>query len=58
MTNAQRIVQEFNDLYAVMELLQEDGHIRTILDRKLIDAKKKRFEKFLQHSREMGTLGV
>lgn len=55
MNNGQRLVQEFNDLYAMMELLQEGGQIRKIIDRKMIDEKKKKFEKYLKYSHEQGT---
>jgi hypothetical protein len=56
LTNSERIVYEFNDIYAMMEILHEEGHIKKILDRTAIDKKKLKIEKFLELSKECGTL--
>ncbi len=56
LTNAQRIVYEFNDIIAIMEMLKEEGVINLIEDRTMIDKKKEKVEKFLLYSKECGTL--
>lgn len=55
-TNAERIVHEFNDLFAVMEMLRNEGLIANVLDMKMIEGKKERVEKWLLHSAENGRL--
>ena len=60
LTNAERIIYEFNDLYAVMEMLREDGAFgskaTTFIRRDMISLKKEKVEKFLLHSKANGTL--
>jgi hypothetical protein len=56
LTNAERIVYEFNDLYAIMELLRREGHIPRVLDLGAIDLKMRKVEKWLKYSEEKGTL--
>lgn len=57
-TNAERIVYEFNDLIAAMELLIEDGAISDIdiYNRIAIVAKKEKVKKYLAYSIEQGTV--
>ena len=55
-TNAERIIYEFNDLVAVMELLNGHGLISDFYDRVAIQEKKKKIAKYLNYSRECGTL--
>lgn len=54
-TNAERILLEFNDLCGALELLY-DCRIEELLDRLKIIDKKNKIEKFLEYSRERGTL--
>lgn len=58
-TNAQRILIEFVDCIAVLEMLQTDGAIPIedgdVLD-EMTDSKKVRVEKWLGYSAEMGTV--
>lgn len=61
LTNAQRIVYEFNDILAMMEMLQSENafnhHINgPVKDGDAIVKKKKKVEKFLELSKECGTL--
>lgn len=56
MTNAQRLVYEFNDIMAVMEELKEHGLIENIIDREMIDYKKQKMRKYLAYSESLGTL--
>jgi len=56
LTNSERIVYEFNDIFAMMEILLDEGHIKKILDRTAIEKKKLKIEKFLKLSKECGTL--
>lgn len=58
MTNAERIIYEFNDLCAVMELLNEEGLFNkaSFLDHEYIKLKKTKVEKWLKYSQEIGTL--
>lgn len=60
LNNAERILQEYADLVAVMEMLEAGGHIS--LDqrngplRSMIEAKKQKVEKYLLYSAKCGTL--
>ncbi len=56
LTNAQRLIQEFNDIVAMMEMLQEDGAIDKVIDRTAIAKKKAQVEKWMKHSVKMGTV--
>lgn len=57
MSNAERIVNEINDLWAIVELLQhEDLFPVQILNRDRIRAKKEKVEKYLEYSKSLGRL--
>ncbi len=56
LSNAERIVYEFNDIYSVMELLLEAGMINRIIDREAIDLKKEKIKKYLEYSKSLGTV--
>jgi len=58
LTNAERIVQEFNEALAVIELLQENGVLPSwhILDRDAIGAKKIKIAKFMSYAETRGAL--
>ncbi|CAK0767358.1 conserved hypothetical protein [Gammaproteobacteria bacterium] len=56
LTNAQRIVYEFNDILAVMEILQEEGVFDKVIDREAIDKKKIKVAKYLAYSTQIGTV--
>src|SRR6476620_1516841 len=58
LNNADRIIQEFNDLTAVMLMLEEEGFIKNPPATALFQmkAKKIKVEKFLNHSESVGTL--
>ena len=53
-TNAVRLVEEFNDLYAVMELLYHRGIIHALVDGKLISQKLAKIDKYMRMSEELG----
>lgn len=55
-TNAQRIVYEYNDILAVMEMLLEEKGIDKIIDREAIEKKKNKIKKWMLYSRERGIL--
>ncbi len=55
-TNAQRVVEEYADVLAVAEMLQDEGVIELTGIGKLMDAKKIKVEKFLEYSAKQGTL--
>lgn len=55
LNNSQRIIQEFNDLVAAMELLY-NCPISDLLHQEQIKAKKIKVEKFLLYSAKCGTL--
>jgi len=55
LNNEERILLELNDLFGVIELLM-GCPIEGCIDRKLIEAKHKKVEKYLEYSRECGTL--
>ncbi len=56
LTNAQRIVYEFNDILAVMEILQDEGVFDKVIDREAIDKKKIKVAKYLAYSAQVGTV--
>lgn len=56
LTNAQRIVYEFNDIVAVMEILQEEGIFEKVIDREAIEKKKLKVAKYLSYSAEIGAV--
>lgn len=55
-TNAQRITIEFNDLFAIMELLKESNCIDEIVNDELINNKKEKVKKYFEYSKKLGTL--
>lgn len=55
-TNVERVVHEFNDIVAMMEMLQKEGIVSEIFDRTAIANKKEQVEKFLKYSSDLGTL--
>jgi len=59
LTNAERIMYEFKDLQAVMELLEDEGALPSIWvrDEDAIERKKRKVELFLCHSFDVGTMG-
>lgn len=54
LTNAQRIVYEFNDLFAVMQELFAEGFIDKIFDEEAIKLKHANIEKWYRHSQREG----
>lgn len=56
LTNAQRIVYEFNDIVAVMEILQSEGVFEKVIDREAIEKKKQKVKKYLNYSITVGTV--
>lgn len=56
LTNAQRIVYEFNDILAVMEILREHGVFDKVVDPVALLLKKNKIEKYLNYSAKVGTL--
>lgn len=57
LNNAERIIYEFNDLIAVMEILCEKNILPfEIYHRAVIDIKKQNVEKYLDYSKQVGTL--
>lgn len=58
-TNCADLVGEVNDLIAMCEMLMESGvELPGLLDRKAIDAKKAKVERFLAHSTNLGRLSA
>jgi len=56
LSNAERIVYEFNDIVAVMQMLQEEGVLPKVFNQQAIDLKKEKVEKWLLYSRKRGAL--
>lgn len=57
LSNAERIVQEWYDLSAVMEMMFDEGLLAQWPNaREVIEAKKAKIEKFMGYSRACGTL--
>lgn len=55
-TNAQRIMQEFGDVLAVIELLEEEGALERTTDTHAIDRKKARVLAFMEYAQSCGSL--
>jgi len=55
LTNAQRIIQEFNDLVTVVKMMGED-FTKGAFDLKEMEAKENKVEKYLLYSAECGTV--
>lgn len=57
--NRERLIAEINDLFGVIEVLQELGHLPAVIDRpEQIAAKKEKVWKYAQYAREQGTLSL
>ncbi len=57
LTNAQRLVYEFNDLLAVMEVMQSEGIIDNIYDRDAVALKKIKIQDWFRYAKkEAGTI--
>jgi len=55
-TNSQKMQNEYNDILAVVEMLNSDGVVDMYEDADLIEAKKKKITRFLRDSKRIGTL--
>ncbi len=55
-TNAEDLVNEFNDILAVMEILLKEGFIYQLMDREKIEMKKEKVEKYMEYSKKVGKL--
>ena len=57
-TNAQRIVAEFNDLFAIIGMLKDINCLdeKELVNIKAIQAKQKKVEKWFKYSQSVGTL--
>ncbi len=58
LSNAERIVYEFNDIVGLMELLQEAGCVDKVIDRTAIELKKAKVKKYMDYSNECGTVSL
>ena len=56
LTNAERIVYEFNDIVAVMELLHAEGNLSKVFDAVASGIKKTKIEKYFSYSAHCGTI--
>jgi hypothetical protein len=54
--NAELIVEEFSQLLAMMNMLHDQNLIPAVMDPREFAAKFKNVEKFLEYSRQQGTL--
>lgn len=56
-TQRERIIEELNDVFAVIELLIDHGHLPKVFsDRSAIDRKKIKVGTFMAYAREKGAL--
>lgn len=56
-SNSERIKYELNDLFAVMEMLQEEEMLPHIMyDRDMVKLKRDKIEKYFKYCEEIGTL--
>lgn len=57
LNNAERIVHEFNDLVAVIQVLAEEGYIdKEFINNQLIEKKKENIEKWYMYAKSQGTI--
>ena len=56
LTNAERIKYEFNDIVAVMEILQEQEFFTSIVDRFAIERKKDKLRQYMEYSESLGVV--
>lgn len=56
LTNAERIIYEFSDLYAVIDMLYREGLLPQVVDPRAIAAKKDKVEKMLQLSKQCNVI--
>lgn len=54
-TNAERLMQEYAHLVAMIDMCQEEG-LLPVMPQSFVAAKKRNVEKYLGYSRECGTL--
>lgn len=54
LTNAQRLIYEFNDIYAIMLLLQKEGFIGDFIDNDAIERKMEKLKKYNAYSQSLG----
>lgn len=57
--NTERIIYEFNDLIAVVEMLRDEGVFddNKLMDRTAIDTKKQKVEKYMKYAKSVGAVG-
>lgn len=56
LTNAERIVYEFNDILAVMFKLKKMGVFKEIMDKDMIISKDIKLEEYMDYSRSLGII--
>lgn len=56
LTNAQRLIYEFNDLVAAMKMLYGEGHLPPVMVPAMQMEKMTKVEKYLKYSEQQGTL--
>jgi ribosomal protein S8 len=56
LTNAQRIVYEFNDIMAVMDILRQEGFIENVIDADAIQKKKDKLAEYMDYSQKCGVI--
>ena len=54
--NSERIIYEFNDIDAVMEILKDEGYLEKVINREAIEKKKEKVKKYMKHSIDIGIL--
>ncbi|UCV02335.1 hypothetical protein [Dechloromonas denitrificans] len=55
-SNSQRISQEFHDMLAIVELLEETGALQRSTDTHAIERKKAKVQAYILYAKECGTL--
>ena len=56
LTNAQRLEYELHDLYAIIDLIAQEGIISKYINDEAIDAKQEKVEKYYNYSKELGVV--
>lgn len=62
LNNSQRLIYEFNDIIAIMEILQEKGYLSEEMEsdnpinREMIDEKKEKVKKYIDYSKKCKTI--
>lgn len=56
MTNSERLVYEFNDIFCIMQILHEEGYIDKVIDEEALVKKREKIIKYYNYSKDLGLI--